>query len=280
MNFIIETRCTPNKKKMSKISNILLKDKSDLIGVEEFIPNAYILGAMEKPNLPSEDIKVLSTKFSKVGRTTLERFPNLEWVVYRGHGTDSINLDMCSQYGVGVVSTNPNIEGCSHWIKDKLKDGKTIIFGNGSISKRLQQMISDYHVVDSKTKIIHIDDEFKNVVSCVSLNQSTEDMFNYKLFKNMSDVNFVSISRAKTHNNKDLIKLIEENKLSSIFIDTLGTDVRDELLSTNKVTYTKHMSWDYLGHKNDHKKLSEIIQSCLDGNVKNPILNRRENQWF
>ena len=260
--------------------NILLKDKSDLIGVEEFIPNAYILGAMEKPNLPSEDIKVLSIKFSKVGRTTLERFPNLEWVVYRGHGTDSINLDMCSQHGVGVVSTNPNIEGCSHWIKDKLKDGKTIIFGNGSISKRLQQLITDYHVVDSKTKIIHIDDEYKNVVSCVSLNQSTEDIFNYELFKNMNDVNFVSISRAKTHNNRDLLKLIEENKLSSIFIDTLGTDVRDELLNTNKVTYTKHMSWDYLGHKNDHKKLSEIIQSCLDGNVKNPILNRRENQWF
>ena len=50
--------------------NILLKDKSDLVGVEESIPNAYILGAMENPNLPFEDIKVISTKFSKVGKTT------------------------------------------------------------------------------------------------------------------------------------------------------------------------------------------------------------------
>ena len=53
-----------------------------------------------------------------------------------------------------------------------------------------------------------------------------------------------------------------------------------QLTIQNKVTYTKHMSWDYLGHKNDHKKLSEIIQSCLDDNVENPILSRRKNQWF
>ena len=74
-------------------------------------------GGMEKPNLPIEDIKVISTKFSKVGKTTLDKYPNLEWVVYRGHGTDKINLEMCSKYGVGVVTTNPNIEGCTHWIK-------------------------------------------------------------------------------------------------------------------------------------------------------------------
>ena len=79
---------------MSK--SILLKDKSDLVGVENYIPNAYILGAMEKSDhIPVNDIKVISTKFSKVGKTTLEKYPNLEWVVYRGHGTDHINLDLC-----------------------------------------------------------------------------------------------------------------------------------------------------------------------------------------
>ena len=105
-------------------------------------------------------------------------------------------------------------------------------------------------------------------------------MFNYELFKNVNDMNFVSISRAKTHNNKDLLKLIAEKKLKSIFIDTLGTEVRDELINTGKVTYTNHMSWDYLGHQNDHNKLSEIVQSCLDDDVENPVLERRMNKWF
>tara|TARA_B100002019_G_scaffold265875_1_gene255737 strand:- start:3286 stop:4116 length:831 start_codon:yes stop_codon:yes gene_type:complete len=269
-------------------SNILLRDKSDLKGIEEFIPNVYIQGAMEKSNHPVNDIKVISNKFTKIGKTILDKYPNLEWVVYRGHGTDGINLELCKQYGVGVVATNPNTEGCANWINDKLVDGNTIIFGNGSISKRLQELMETYYsvngleysVVNSSVKVHNINNHYKNVVSCVPLNDETEDMFNYELFKNVNDMNFVSISRAKTHNNKDLLKLIAEKKLKSIFIDTLGTELRDELINTGKVTYTKHMSWDYLGHKNDHNKLIEIIKSCLNNDVENPVLERRVNKWF
>ena len=262
--------------------NILLKDKSDLVGVEKFIPNAYILGAMEKPNIPFQDIKVISTKFSKVGKTTLERFPNLEWVVYRGHGTDGINLKLCSQYNVGVVTTNPNIDGCAHCINDKLDNsGNTLIFGRGSISNRLQELIvATYVAIDSKTKIDNISNEYKNIVSCVPLNNSTEQMFNYELFKNTNDVNFVSISRSKCHNNKDLLKLVNDGNIQEAHIDTLDIELRDELLSTNKVFYYKHMSWDFLGHTNDHQKLKEIVDSCLEDNVNNPILKRKKNAWF
>ena len=139
--------------------SILLKDKSDLVGVENYIPNAYILGAMEKSDhIPVNDIKVISTKFSKVGKTTLEKYPNLEWVVYRGHGTDHINLDLCRKHNVGVIPTKPSAEteSCARWMKDKLVDGKTLIFGNGDISKKLQELIDNYDVVDSKTKIDRI----------------------------------------------------------------------------------------------------------------------------
>jgi len=267
-------------------SNILLKDKSDLVGVEESIPNAYILGAMEKPNLPFEDIKVISTKFSKVGKTTLERFPNLEWVIYRGHGTDSINLKLCSQYNVGVVTTNPNIEGCAHWIKDKLEPmGTAVIFGNGSISTRLQELLDDYRIIDSKTsdetiKSYLSSNRLVNVVTTVPFTNSTENMFNYELFKNSYFAKFISISRAKCHNNKDLLKLINDGNIKEAHIDTLGTEIRDEMLSTNKVFYYKHMSWDFLGHTNDHKKLKEIVDSCLEDNVINPTLKRKKNAWF
>ena len=52
------------------------------------------------------------------------------------------------------------------------------------------------------------------------------------------------------------------------------------MLSTNKVFYYKHMSWDFLGHTNDHKKLKEIVDSCLEDNVINPTLKRKKNAWF
>ena len=45
------------------MKNIILRDKSDLNGIEEFIPNSYIVGAMEKSDhIPVNDIKVISNK--------------------------------------------------------------------------------------------------------------------------------------------------------------------------------------------------------------------------
>ena len=212
--------------------NVLLKDKSDLVGVEDYIPNAYILGAMEKSDhIPVNDIKVLSTKFSKVGKTTLEKYPNLEWVVYRGHGTDHINLDLCRKHNVGVIPTKPSAEteSCARWIKDKLVDGTTLIFGNGAISKKLQELIvGDYEfdVLDSSDKINKISElsrggEYQNIVACVPLNKSTENMFNYDLFSSSKCRIFVSISRARCHDNQALLWLVNEGKVQEMHIDIL-----------------------------------------------------------
>ncbi len=268
-------------------SSVLLRDKSDLVGVENIIPNAHVVGAMEKSDhISVEDIKVISTKFTKVGKTMLERYPNLQWVVHRAHGTDGINLELCEKYGVGVVTTSPHTEACATWIKDRLVYGNTIIFGNGSISKRVQEIIDEwyliegleYSVVNSSVKVINLNNHYKNVVSCVPLNDETENMFNYELFKNVNDMNFVSISRDKTHNNKDLLKLIKENKFKKLYIDTLGTEHREELIDTGIVDYTKHTAW--VSEKDDLLELKTIIQDCLADDVTNPILERRKNVFF
>jgi len=265
--------------------SILLKDKSDLVGVENYIPNAYILGAMEKSDhIPVNDIKVISTKFSKVGKTTLEKYPNLEWVVYRGHGTDHINLDLCRKHNVGVIPTKPSAEteSCARWMKDKLVDGKTLIFGNGDISKKLQELISNYDIVDSKTKIDKISDKYQNVVACVPLNKSTENMFNYDLFSSSICRIFVSISRARCHDNDSLLRLVNEGKVQEMHIDILGTENRDELINTGKVHYSKHTSWKYIDNQNphDHTELKDIIDSCLSDNVSSAVLNRTERIFF
>ena len=276
---------------MSK--SILLKDKSDLVGVEDYIPNAYMLGAMEKSDhVPVNDIKVLSTKFSKVGKTTLEKYPNLEWVVYRGHGTDHINLDLCRKHNVGVIPTKPSAEteSCAQWMKDKLVDGTTLIFGNGAISKKLQELIvGDYEfdVLDSSDKINKISElsrggEYQNIVACVPLNKSTENMFNYDLFSSTKCRIFVSISRARCHDNESLLRLVNEGKVQEMHIDILGTDNRQELIDTGKIHYYKHTSWKYIENKNphDHTELKDIIDSCLRDDVKNPVLSRRKSKWF
>ena len=268
----------------NNLVTIILKDKSDLVGVENYISNAYILGAMEKSDhIPVNDIKVISPKFSKVGKTTLEKYPNLEWVVYRGHGTDSINLDLCKKHNVGVITTNPKAEteSCAQWIYDKIEyTGNTVIFGNGVISQRLQMIMdTPYHVVDTKTPSKNIrnwlqDVNLVNVVSCVPLTKQTENMFNYDLFSSSTCCIFVSISRAKCHDNESLLRLINEYKIQEMHIDTLGTEHRDELLKTNKVHYYKHTSWDYLGLRNTHDKLKNIIDSCLINEVVNPAVDR------
>jgi phosphoglycerate dehydrogenase-like enzyme len=267
--------------------NTLLKDKSDLVDIEKFIPNAHILGAMQKADgIPANEIKVISTKFSKVGKTTLDKYPNLEWVVHRGHGVDSVNLKLCRQHNVGVVATSPNTNGCAYWIKDKLVEGACVIFGNGVISKKVQGIVEEnFDVVDSKTDKLIIgeilsDKDIRNVIATVPLNDSTKNMFNAELFKNCNSVNFVSISRAECHDNSALLSLINSGKIATAHIDTLGTELREELIDTNKVKYYNHTSWDFLGEKNDHKKLSEIINDCLNDNVTNPILERQENKWF
>ena len=100
------------------------------------------------------------------------------------------------------------------------------------------------------------------------------------MFENCKAVNFVSISRAECHDNSALLSLINQGIIEYIHIDTLGTELREELVNTGKVKYYNHTSWDFLGETNDHKKLSEIITECLNDNVNNAILERQKNKWF
>ena len=267
--------------------NTLLKDKSDLVDIEKFIPDAHILGAMQKADgIPANEIKVISTKFSKVGKTTLDKYPNLEWVVHRGHGVDSVNLKLCKKHNVGVVATNPNTNGCAYWIKDKLIDGDCIIFGNGVISKKVQGIVEHFiSVVDSRTDNTLIQQlmssqYINNVNATVPLNDSTKNMFNEKLFEKCKNINFVSISRSDCHDNSDLLSLVNSGNIATAHIDTLGTELREELLQTNKVFYYNHTSWNFLGKKNDHQSLKKIIEDCLENKVNNAILERQENKWF
>ena len=239
-------------KRVTLINNILLRDKSDLNGIEEYLPTAYIQGAMEKVNHDVQKIEVISNKFTKIGKTILDKYPNLKWIVYRGHGTDGINLELCKQYGVGVVATNPNTEGCAHWINDKLVDGNTIIFGNGSISKRLQEEMETYYsvkgleysVVNSSIKVININNHYKNVVSCVPLTEETENMFNMDAFKKMKSTAFlINTARGPLVEINDLAEALNQGEIAGAGLDVLPEEppAKDNpLLGRDDVVLTPH----------------------------------------
>ena len=95
------------------------------------------------------------------------------------------------------------------------------------------------------------------------------------IYVNSNNANIIETMTRQLESIREKISNIKE-----AHIDTLGTEIRDEMLSTNKVFYYKHMSWDFLGHTNDHKKLKEIVDSCLEDNVINPTLKRKKNAWF
>lgn len=222
-----------------------------------------------------------------MGKTTLERFPNLRWIVCRSHGIDTVNVDDCVKWNVGVVSTNPHSTQCANWIYDKMKDFSSVtIFGNGSISKALQTKLDTYNVVDTKTPQHQIDDwlkESKTVISILPYNDNTENYFDkYKFNLMPNGVNFISISRGDLFNMVDLREFAEGQKLSEGHFDMLSPNDRDNLLKNKNIHYYEHTSFDF-GEQSEEQyasKLELIFNKCLSDTVQSPDLPRTQNKWF
>ena len=107
-------------------------------------------------------------------------------------------------------------------------------------------------------------------------------MFNYDLFSSSKCRIFVSISRARCHDNQSLLWLVNEGKVQEMHIDILGSYGRKKLIKNGKIHYYKHTSWKYIENKNphDHTELKDIIDSCLYNDVSNAVLNRTERKFF
>lgn len=273
--------------------NVLLKDKSDVTEeVTNALPNVNVLGARQKPTLDKSKIRVLSVKSSRVGKKTLTDYPNLEWIICRSHGVDNINISEVSKKGVGVVSTNPTANSCAEWIFDKIsEDNGIVIFGNGSISKRLQDKITDFFVVDTKTSKEEISaqlKECKTLVSTIPLNEYTKGYFNFSLLSKIDNpFNLISISRGGVFDNHSLISLCERGQILEGHLDIISPKERDRLLSFSQISYYHHSSWSFSEKDNESeeyaKSLKEVIDNCLSNTVNNAHLRYskpNEDTWF
>ena len=158
----------------------MLKDKADITEVTlQRLPSINILGAFEKPTLDKDKIKVLSVKFSKVGKKTFTDYKNLEWVICRSHGIDNVNIEEARKRNIGIVATAPTAKPCANWIHSKIKeDDSVLIFGNGAISKELQKKIGNFNLVNSKTSQEEIDRYLKfckTIVITIPFNKETKN---------------------------------------------------------------------------------------------------------
>ena len=137
-----------------------------------------------------------------------------------------------------------------NWILEKIKGEKIVVFGNGSISKRLQKEIKcDY--VDTKTnkrKLKNLLSQTDCIISTLPQNESTNEYFNLKMAKQIKNpIQFISISREKIIS-KEFIDELKKNKLlREIYLDL------------------EHTTWKYGGFNYDKEYgLNSLLKRYCD----------------
>lgn len=259
-------------------SYVLIKDKGDVTPeLSKLLPAVNIIGAYESTSsINTEDIKILSVKFSRTGKTTFDKYPNLQYVICRSHGVDHVNLKETKKRGIKVIATSPDKKPCSDWIYNKIETDNVLIFGNGSISKELQKKLNDFKVVNSKTNQFEIDEWIstaKTIVIAVSLTEETKGYFDKQFFdKIKTAVNIISISRGEVFNNEDMLNSID--KINYGHFDILSPKLRETLLETGKISYYNHSAWktsDEQRYGIEYiQDLKNVIDSC----------KIKERKWF
>ncbi len=257
---------------------ILLKDKKDITQeVKDILGDVEIIGAYESSkHIKKEEVKILSVKFSKVGKLTFEKYPNLQYIICRSHGIDNVNKKEAEKRNIKIIATSPDKMSCTDWLYNKIEDDSVVIFGNGPISKELQKKLNNSIVINSKTNYIDIDKALlsaKTIVIALPLTENTKDYFNHSFFDKIKNkVNIVSISRGECFNNKALLDNVD--KINYAHMDMVSPYLRDELIETGKVKYYNHSAWksyDKERYGIDYaENLKKIIDDCII----------KESKWF
>ena len=258
---------------------IVLKDKKDIkFAPDNFLDNFKweLHGQYDSLDFVNPDVKVLSVQFTKVGEKTYKAFPNLEWIIVRQHGDDNVNLSECEKRGIGVVTTKPFAQSTADWINQYITDDdKVALIGNGSIGSkvkadtRIGRNVSFGSLNNYNTLVVTIPPENNKHY----INDSILSVFKGKL---------ISVSRSTVVDNKALLDNIDN--ITHAYVDTLDEYLREELLATGKVTYSKHTAFAHnLTYENNNEyfeNLQTTIVDCLSNMVENPVLSRQVRITF
>ena len=258
---------------------IVLKDKKDI----KFAPDNFLdnfkwesHGQYDSLDFVNPDVKVLSVQFTKVGEKTYKAFPNLQWIIVRQHGYDNVNLSECEKRGIGVVTTKPFAQSTADWVNQYITDDdKVALIGNGSIGSKVKADVSIGKNVsfgslnNYNTLVVTIPPENNKHY----INDSILSVFKGKL---------ISVSRSTVVDNKALLDNIDN--ITHAYVDTLDEYLREELLATGKVTYSKHTAFAYnFTYENNSEyfdNLQATIVDCLSNMVQEPVLSRQVRMTF
>lgn len=259
---------------------IVLKDKKDI----KFAPNNFLQdyeweshGQYDSLQFVNPNVKVLSVQFTKVGEKTYKAFPNLEWIIVRQHGFDNVNLEECEKRGIGVVNTKPFAQSTADWINQYIEETDRIaLVGYGAIGQKVKQT----NYVEIVGRYSRISDEVNTIVVSAPPENNMHLISDGVLSKFKGKL--ISVSRSTVIDNEALLKNIDN--ITHAYVDTLDEHLREELLATGKVTYTKHTAFAHgFSYENNKEYFSELeghIMDCLSNMVTNPILPRSERVTF
>ena len=259
---------------------IVLKDKKDI----KHCPASFLKdheweshGQYDSLQFVNPNVKVLSVQFTKVGDKTYKAFPNLEWIIVRQHGYDNVNINECEKRGIGVVTTKPFAQSTADWINSYITNNdKIALIGNGSIGSK----VKSNNITVMKRKHSLNFEEYDTLIVSVQPEENKHLINNDILSKFKGKL--ISVSRSTVIDNTALHENIDN--ITHAYVDTLDSHLRESLLETGKVTYTKHTAFEYgFAYENNTKyfdDLGDTIMNCLNDTVDNPTLKRTTRVTF
>jgi|TARA_R110002050_G_scaffold138504_3_gene262258 phosphoglycerate dehydrogenase-like enzyme len=260
---------------------IVLKDKKDI----KFAPTSFLKdyeweshGQYDSLDFVNPDVKVLSVQFTKVGEKTYKAFPNLEWIIVRQHGFDNVNIAECEKRGIGVVTTKPFAQSTADWINSFIEETDNVaLIGYGSIGSKVKANNIQSFLRKSTYDSLK---DFNTLVVTVQP-EGNDRLISEKILSKFKG-KLISVSRSTVIDNISLYKYIDN--ITHAYVDTLDDHLRQYLIDTGKVTYTKHTAFEYgFSYENNTEyfgDLNSIIVDCLNNNVDKPILSRIERVTF
>jgi len=260
---------------------IVLKDKKDI----KFASTSFLKdyeweshGQYDSLDFVNPNVKVLSVQFTKVGEKTYKAFPNLEWIIVRQHGFDNVNIAECEKRGIGVVTTKPFAQSTADWINSFIEETDNVaLMGYGSIGSKVKA--NNIYSFLRKSTYDSLKD-FNTLVVTVPP-RGNDKLIGENILSKFKG-KLISVSRSTVIDNISLYKHIDN--ITHAYVDTLDDHLREELLATDKVTYTKHTAFEYgFSYENNTKyfdDLYNVVVECLNNNVDKPILSRSERVTF
>lgn len=260
---------------------IVLKDKKDIKFAPDNFLNNYEWeshGQYDSLDFVNSDVKVLSVQFTKVGEKTYKAFPNLEWIIVRQHGFDNVNIAECEKRGIGVVTTKPFAQSTADWINSFIEETDNVaLMGYGSIGSKVKA--NNIYSFLRKSTYDSLKD-FNTLVVTVPP-RGNDKLIGENILSKFKG-KLISVSRSTVIDNEALFRNIDN--ISHAYVDTLDEHLREELLATGKVTYTKHTAFAHeFSYENNKKYFFELekhIMDCLSDTVDKPLLSRQERMTF